>query len=372
MINLDGKKAQFFKFLVLGFVLVLLFFVVYQKLFLKVSDDIPSEYSYLVSPWIDMQPCRILNSVNVETHQFPWSFCELNQHGMYVYDSSEIIFFSQNGDKLWSEPLLAHHDLDVHSSGEKIIIPIKSFTQENSKKIKLDSIYIFSKSGEVESQWTSNHSLNDLQKTFNKPIELYEVKEEGHFEWTYINAASFIPPNTLSEETEFLKPNNILVSFNGLGLGVFDSSLKKILWTYPTELLGSGQIHSARVLKNGHILVYVNTVSPKFPYSKIIELNPLSKETVWEYSSSSPSEFSHFRFGSVFRSDDETTIVTHVTSGGQAFEVNALGEVVWTWDNPKLDENQLPRPIYRVKKIENSMIPQNAFFDQFRVFNESQ
>ncbi len=81
---------------------------------------------------------------------------------------------------------------------------------------------------------------------------------------------------------------DILISANSLDLiGILDSKKQKMRWTWGPGIL-EGQ-HHATFLKNGNILIFDNGTRRK--YSRLIELDPLKREIVWEYHSFHPAKF---------------------------------------------------------------------------------
>ena len=73
------------------------------------------------------------------------------------------------------------------------------------------------------------------------------------------------------------------------------------------------------------------------PYSRVLEINPLDKSIVWEYTAENSNRpiwtfFSHYISGAQRQPNGNTLICEG--SNGRIFEVTPAGEIVWEYINP--------------------------------------
>jgi hypothetical protein len=144
------------------------------------------------------------------------------------------------------------------------------------------------------------------------------------------------------------KKGDLLVSASNLDLiAILDIEKGKVIWKW-----GQGELskqHHPVLLKNGNILIFDNGV--KRGYSRIVELNPLTKEIVWEYKSHPPATFFSSSRGANQRLPNGNTLITE-SDKGHVFEVTYDGEMVWEFYDPQIKEVSKERAtIYRMMRI---------------------
>ena len=107
------------------------------------------------------------------------------------------------------------------------------------------------------------------------------------------------------------------------------------------------------MLENGHILLFDNGMARG--WSRVIELDPLTKKIVWEYRAPNRTDFYTRARGACQRLPNGNTLVTDSDSG-QGFEITADGEIVWEFLNPNITPEQKRITIFRMKRYENRYI----------------
>ena len=135
-------------------------------------------------------------------------------------------------------------------------------------------------------------------------------------------------------------------------IGIVDAKTEKLTWSWgPGEL--SGQ-HHPTFLKNGNVLIFDNnrpTENSKNGFSRIVELNPLTRKIEWEYKSEPPEKFYSSTRGGSQRLPNGNTLIAD-SNNGRVFEVTKEGRVVWDFYNPDMREETKERAaIYRMSRI---------------------
>jgi outer membrane protein assembly factor BamB len=100
------------------------------------------------------------------------------------------------------------------------------------------------------------------------------------------------------------------------------------------------------VLDDGNILVFDNRMGEGA--SRVIELDPIAGEIVWEYPRSATSDFYSRTRGTVQRFPNGNTLIGE-SNRGRVFEVTPEGEVVWEYRTPYRNEKSQPA-IFRVER----------------------
>ena len=187
--------------------------------------------------------------------------------------------------------------------------------------------------------------FKEIVKFFVHKIQVNWVCQHSrHFDIMHTNSIEVMDKNIEG----FCKKGDLLISMRDLNLvAVLDINKKEFVWTW-----GPGEVsmqHDAALLENGNVLIFDNGYHRGF--SRVIEINPLTKKIVWEYKSDPPEEFFSRVSGSSQRLSNGNTLIAESTKG-RAFEITKDGKIVWDYYNPntrKKDEER--ETIYRIRRI---------------------
>jgi hypothetical protein len=102
--------------------------------------------------------------------------------------------------------------------------------------------------------------------------------------------------------------------------------------------------HNATLLENGNLLIFDNRRGDD--YSRLVELDPLSREIVWEYRAPNPEDFYSRSRGSAQRLPNGNTLVSQ-SDEARVFEITPEGRIVWEWRTPDLDSKGRPATFVR-------------------------
>ncbi len=137
----------------------------------------------------------------------------------------------------------------------------------------------------------------------------------------------------------------VSTSYNCSMIYVWDRENKKVAWRYGHEK--DRQIsfpHDPQPLKNGNIMVFDNgryyVADPNgrsnvFPpdFSRVLEIDPKTNETVWEYRADNPVDFYSTYISSSQRLRNGNTLICEGATG-RIFEVTENKEIVWEYISP--------------------------------------
>jgi len=128
---------------------------------------------------------------------------------------------------------------------------------------------------------------------------------------------------------------------------VLDSKSNKVGWSWSPGVFS--RPHNPTLLENGNILIFDN--GRIRDYSSIIELEPITKTTVWEYTAAPPQDFYYEIRGGCQRLPNGNTLITE-SNKGRVFEVTREGEIVWDFYHPAVNLKTKKRAvIYRMKRL---------------------
>jgi hypothetical protein len=150
------------------------------------------------------------------------------------------------------------------------------------------------------------------------------------------------------------KKGDLLICVRTLNIvGILDIKRERLIWSW-----GPGNLdwpHHPTLLENGNILVFDNGFYRG--YSRIIELDPITKTIVWEYKSSPPDQFYSSSRGSSQRLPNGNTLITE-SDKGHVFEITHDGEIVWEFYSTEINkEDKTRRAIYRMMRIDPKNYP---------------
>jgi len=143
-------------------------------------------------------------------------------------------------------------------------------------------------------------------------------------EWTHANTAEELPDG------------NILLSFRNTSTVVrLNRRTEEIDWVLGAPPL-AGQ-HAPNLLDNGNLLLFDNgpfrADMGAQPFSRVLEIDPATKEIVWKYEDGMPHHFFSGRISNAQRLPNGNTLIDEGVYG-RFFEVTHDGDVVWEYVNP--------------------------------------
>ncbi len=142
------------------------------------------------------------------------------------------------------------------------------------------------------------------------------------------------------------KKGDLLFCVRNLNLiGIYDIEKEELIWSWAPD--GLELPHHPTVLENGNILIFDNGVYRN--YSRVLELNPVTKEVVWEYKADPHESFFTLTRGGNQRLPNGNTLITE-SGNGHVFEVTREGEIVWEFWNPDFDRRGRRKAIYRMMR----------------------
>jgi hypothetical protein len=235
--------------------------------------------------------------------------------------------YDWDGNMLWEHRDPAqHHDFRRLANGNTIYLGWEALPAEWARKVRGgrpgterdgviygDYLREVGPRGETVWEW---HAYRGME------IERYEICPA-------CNRGEFAHANTCVP----LPDGNIMVSFRVLNLIVIiDRQSNRLIWEKRDD--SWGHQHDCKLLPNGRILLFANGMHTlHLPYSRVIEIDPTSGETRWEFRGAPPWTFFSPNISGAQRLDNENTLICEGLTG-RLFEVTSGGEIVWEYISP--------------------------------------
>lgn len=147
--------------------------------------------------------------------------------------------------------------------------------------------------------------------------------QDRRHEWSHGNTVEELPDG------------NLVVSFRQISAVVIvERTTGKIIWRLGAPPLSHQ--HAPTLLANGNLLIFDNgthRLDHPQPYSRVIEVDPTTKEIVWTYQEGRVIDFYSPMISNAQRLPNGNTLICE-GNFGRLFEVTPEGEVVWEYVNP--------------------------------------
>ena len=265
-----------------------------------------------------------------------------------------LLRFSWEGELIWQLRLPVHHDVEI-TPGDQILAMTMKYRRLPAIHPEIDVrdhfLTLLSHQGEVLSELSLYDTLSESP---DYVFEKLKVKKRGlgEIDLLHSNSVAWMRHKDLEKTHPIYAPENVLVSIRNQDvIVVIDWEGRKLIWSW-----GQGEIsgpHDALVLENGNFLLFDNGLERG--WSRVIELDPLRKEIVWQYSAEEPTDFFTRSRGTNQRLPNGNTLITDSDSG-RSFELTPEKETVWEFYNPHLNEDGHRATVAQLTRYEASFI----------------
>jgi hypothetical protein len=326
----------------------------------KSRADLIDEEGNLVHTW-SYQPsrewghCELLPSgdllimgVDPPKEPLPW-FADTERYLMRLNWAGEV---------LWKYNLTAHHDIERTPRGQLLTLAFQRrlITDVHPQILTRDDRLMLL---EDDGRPIDNLSLYDALTaapglfTFQR-VEPWQVGREMWVDLFHTNSVEWIHYRHLIGRHAIYDPSNVLVCFRHQdAVAVVNFDTKQLIWSW-----GQGELsgpHDATVLDSGNILVFDNGIRPDRQWSRVVEMDPLRSEIVWQYKAPDPTDFFTLSNGSCQRLTNGNTLIAD-SDDGRAFEVTPTGEIVWDYFCPHRNDEGQRATIVRIRRYEHAII----------------
>lgn len=303
---------------------------------------------------------------------------------------------------------LQHHDWQLLPDGNTLLLSnrVTRLSGFGNRKMLDPVIYEVNKSGRIVWSWVASHHLHGLGFTGAR-LRLMERKADT--DYLHMNAAHTLGPNhwAAAGDSRFAPDNILISSRNGNFIAIISRKTGRIVWRlgpkfsaprrlYSGEGVGGGEPrvphrftefsgqHDAHMIPEGlpgagDILVfddegeggYPPATLPLIAGSRVLQINPVTREVVWQYTGSKVSFFSSF-LGSAERLPNGNTLIDE-GMWGRFFQITPKGKIVWEYVSPFTGKGPGKRAeaavrwVYRVQAVPYSWVPKGVQQSQLPV-----
>lgn len=243
-----------------------------------------------------------------------------------IYEGNGLVKLNARSRVLWSLRGNIHHDLEVMADGTIYVLDRegKIIPRINPKEGVLeDFVTVLSPDGKVLRR------LSILECFERSPYVslLQGMQRKGDIFHT--NTLEVLDGRFADRHPAFRK-GNLLVSLWGIHvLGIIDPDKKTVVWA---RTGGWRRQHQPTFLDDGRMLLFDNLGAAR-DRSRVIVLDPLTGETLWQYGGTRDVDFFSKTLGTAQRLPNGNTLISE-SENGRALEVTRDGRTVWEFNNP--------------------------------------
>jgi len=275
-----------------------------------------------------------------------------------------------------------HHDWRRLPNGNTLVLInyVRPVTGFKAEKILEDGIYEITPKNEVVWKWSAYEHLNE----FNFSEASLKILRESltrndktvPFDYLHFNNMAVVGPNKWfdSGDARFNPDNIVIDSREANFIAIIDKQSGKIVWQIGPDYepsAGANKLprkvdqisgqHDAHIIAKGlpgegNILVFDNQGAAGYPSAKlntqpgsrVLEIDPIKKEIVWQYTgvnSGGPSySFYSSYISSARRLPNGNTLIDEGMNG-RFFQVTNKGEIVWEYVSPYFSTPKADDPL---------------------------
>ena len=240
--------------------------------------------------------------------------------------NSELLWEIRNNDH--------HHDACKLENGNIMLLCLTTIPTSISEKVQggipdpsgnqtmyADYLVEVTQAGKEVWEWKSWEHLDP----YTDRITLQDYRTE----WTHGNTVIEMPDN------------NIMISLRNIStVVIINRNTGQIIWKLGSPPLA--QQHDPKPLNNGNILIFDNgthRLDHPVPFSRVIEIEPRTKNIVWSYQEAIPYTFFSPYISGAQRLPNGNTLICE-GNYGRIFEVTLDGNLVWEYVNPFFETSE--------------------------------
>jgi hypothetical protein len=329
-------------------------------------------------------------------HLDGWNHIELLPDGDLLVIGSHHMLLRLGWDStlIWKLDLPVHHDLAIGSNGDiHVLTDGLRVIEEGGESLAFQDNYVVTVSADGEmtgrfSVYDAFRGMADLQTTLDR-LRREQATEAASaqpgdspdpgYEALYTSATrgDFVEHKEvknllfhgrtedlfhansiqiLGDQPPLWREGDFLLSILKLDMiVVIDHETRRVKWRW-----GRGELerpHHATELANGDILVFDNGV--RRGHSRIVRLDPRTREIVWSYRARPPDSFFSQARGGAQELPNGNVLITE-SDHGRAFEVTPDGDTVWEFKNDTwrdVDGRERRSAIYRMTRLQPMSLP---------------
>jgi len=245
--------------------------------------------------------------------------------GVYDPGQSGLRELDLQSNVLWFYPAFIQHDFQLLDNGNILLERYENMQPEpQSPPIVTQHIEVVSpKDKKVLWRWKTEDHVQELEQLAG--VKISTNGTDVALNWTHLNTCQLLADSPLAKIDSRFKAGNIFICLSNIDiLGIIAYPSGRVVWAWGPGILDGP--HQPMSLPNGDILLFDN--GRKRGWSRVIEIDPIKKEIVWEYHSTPKETFYAPVLSGAERLPNGNIFVCDGVHS-RFFEITHGGEIVW-------------------------------------------
>jgi len=239
-----------------------------------------------------------------------------------IFEGLGLVRLDADSQVVWAKLNGAHHDLDVRPDGD-IWVLTRRWRRTSPQPTLFDYVTVLDADGNERRSVSLHECL--MRSPYRSLFERSPDKTGDVFHTNTL----FVLDDSIAERAPAFRAGRVLTSFRTLNaLAVVDLEREEVVWVRTGDFR---QQHDPQLLPNGNVLFFDNLGLRRF--SRVIEFDPVTLETIWSYAGSPERPFFSKTCGTAQRLANGNTLITE-SSRGRAIEVLPDGTIAWEFRSP--------------------------------------
>jgi hypothetical protein len=247
-----------------------------------------------------------------------------------VPDASRLIMrLSWDGQVVWRTDIAAYGNVTLAPKGRLCVLTYNQRVIEATDPtipVHDNILTMLSNDGKVVDQISLHDVVAADPAQFPlKPTEPREFPDRKWIDVLRVNSVDWIDNEALAARDPLYAPTNVVIACQDQDrVAIVNTETRKVVWAW-----GDGELespHSSVMLDNGNVMIFDNGIRRR--WSRVLEVDPIKSEIVWQYSAKRKRTFLTPGRGSCQRLSNGNTLICS-SDRGSAFEVTPAGDVAW-------------------------------------------
>jgi outer membrane protein assembly factor BamB len=277
-----------------------------------------------------------------------WRRAHLYPNGdlLGIYEGHGLVKLNARSRVLWSYRGGIHHDVFVREDGTIYVLDRegKVIPRINPRHGVLeDFVTVLSPSGRLR------RKISILRCFESSPwASLVETMPRRRGDIFHTNTIEVLDGRFADRHPAFRRGNLLISVFVLNTVAILDPDRETVVWA---KTGGWRHQHQPTFLDSGNLLVFDNLGAGR-DRSRVLEIEPVSGETVWQYGGTPEADLFTKTLGSSQRLPNGNTLITE-SQNGRALEVTADGRIVWEFYNPHRagEKNELVAALFELVRL---------------------
>ena len=261
-----------------------------------------------------------------------------------------------NGEIVWRVHNAAHHEMTRNPDGGLVTLTARGrrtkVAGEKGRLIRDNVVTYLDEAGQTVRNISLYNMIAADSLIFPLKTTAHKEGDKALRDLIHANAIEWLNRPDLYSRSPLYGRNNVVLSMRHQDrIAIFDLEQEKLLWAW-----GLGEIsgpHDVQLLESGNLLLLDNGVEKR--RSRVIEVDPVENQIVWEWQAPTAREFFTRTKGAVQRLPNGNTLVTNADHG-EIFEIAPDGDVVWRFVSPMRNAEGKRSTLHRARRFESEFI----------------